>query len=46
MLRNAVSFPRKKRYEGVGFNIISVTSGVGLGKISRKKALRITWMAP
>ena len=32
MLRNAVgvggvSFPRKKRYEGVWFNVISVTRG-------------------
>ena len=45
MLRNAdgvggVKFSRKKRYEGVRFNVISVT--VGGVQFSRKKALRNT----
>ena len=35
-----VSFPGKKRYEGVQFKVISITRG-----ISRKKALRNTSMA-
>ena len=34
------NFPEKKRYEGVRFNVISITRGVGGGPISRKKALR------
>ena len=38
---DGVSFPRKKCYEGVRFNVISVTC-----QISRKKALRNTGMAP
>ena len=48
MLRNAdgggggVRFSGKKRYEGVMFNVISVTRGVGGGPISRKIALRNT----
>ena len=49
MLRNAdggegvSDFPRKKRYEGVMFNVISVTRGwLGGGPISRKIALRNT----
>ena len=33
-----VGFPRKKRYEGVTFNVISE----GVGQKSRKKALRNT----
>ena len=42
MLRNAdgggsVNFSDKKRYEGVRFNVISVTRGVGGGPISRGK---------
>ena len=32
-----VSFPGKKRYEGVRFNVISVTRGWVGGQISRKK---------
>ena len=44
VLRNAVrvggdNFPGKKRYEGVRFNIIGVTRGVGGGQISGKKVL-------
>ena len=39
-------FWRKKRYEGVMFNVISVTRGVGGSPISRKIVLRNTWMAP
>ena len=49
MLRNAVvvwgcvKFPRKKRYEGVRFNVVSVKyEGVGGCQFSRKKALRST----
>ena len=41
VLRNVmggVGFPRKKRYKGVRFNVISVTR-VGGGQIPRKKAL-------
>ena len=41
-----VWFSGKKRYEDVMFNVISVTRGVGGGPISRKIALRNTWMAP
>ena len=46
MLRNAVggvsiSFPRRKRYEGVRLNVISV----GGCQISREKALRNTLIA-
>ena len=38
-----VRFSGKKRYEGVMFNVISVTGGgVGGGPISRKIALRNT----
>ena len=40
-----VSFPGKKRYEGVELNIISVMRGwvtLGVGRISRGKALRNT----
>ena len=33
---------RKKRYDGVMFNVSSVTRGVGGGQISRKIALRNT----
>ena len=37
---------KKKRYEGVMFNVISVTRGwVGV-QFSEKIALRNTWMAP
>ena len=50
VLRNAyrgggggVDFSGKKRYDGVRFNVISVTRGwVGAGPISRKQALRNT----
>ena len=47
MLRNAdggggVKFSREEHYEGVRFNVISVTRGVGGGPNSRKKALRNT----
>ena len=41
-----VNFLGKKHYEGVQFNIISVTRGVGGRQIPWKKALRNTWMAP
>ena len=42
-----VWFSGKKRYEGVMFNVISVTGGgVGGGLISRKITLRNTWMIP
>ena len=34
-----VRFPLKKRYEDVGFNVISVTKGVGGCQISRKKSV-------
>ena len=37
-----VKFSGEKCYEGVRFNVISVTKGVGGGPISRKKALRST----
>ena len=45
MLRDAdgvgggLAFSRKKRYEGVRFNVISISfyEGVGMGPISRKK---------
>ena len=37
-----VDFSGKKRYEGVRFNVISVTRYVGGGPISRSKALRNT----
>ena len=42
MLRNAhggggINLSGKKHYEGVRFNVISVTRGVGGGQISRKK---------
>ena len=46
MLRNAdgvggvSNFSGEKRYEGVWFNVISVTRGGGGGQNSRKKALR------
>ena len=53
MLRNAGGwgvhfFSRKKHYEGVWFNVISVTRRWvgGGGPISKKKTLRNTWMAP
>ena len=47
MLRNAdwvggVNFSGKKCYEGVMFNVISVTRGWVGGPISRKKALHNT----
>ena len=48
VLRDAVGewgsqLSRKKRYEGVWFNVISLTMGwVGGGHISREKALRNT----
>ena len=46
MLRNGggggVNFSGKKRYEGVWFNVISVTRGWVWGLISRQKALRNT----
>ena len=35
-----VTFSRKKRYEGVRFNVILRCEWVGGGTISRKKALR------
>ena len=38
----SVRFSGKKRYEGVRFNVISVTRGWVRGPISRKKALRNT----
>ena len=41
-LGGGVSFPGKKRYEGVRFNVISITRGwvgVGGGQIRWKKAL-------
>ena len=42
-----VSFPGKKRYKCVRFNVISITRGwVGGVKFPEKKALRNTWMAP
>ena len=34
-----VKFSEKKCYEGVRFNVISITRGVGGGPISRQKAL-------
>ena len=40
MLRNAdggVNFSRKKRYEGVNFNVISVTRGWGGSNFPEKK---------
>ena len=37
-----VTFSGGKRYEGVRFNVISVTRGVSGGLISRQKALRNT----
>ena len=40
-----VSFPGKKRYEGVWFNVISITRG-GWGSNSQEKALLNTSMAP
>ena len=49
MLRNAiggggVSFPRKKRYEGVRFNIISVTRGwVGGKSPGKKRYVTLEW---
>ena len=49
MLRNAMgvsAFPEKKRYECVRFSVISVTRGVGEGRIPGGKALRNTLMAP
>ena len=44
VLRNAmgVSFPGKKRYEGVRFNVISATRGWVGGQIPWKKVLRNT----
>ena len=36
---------RKKHYEDVRFNVISVMR-VGAGQVSKKKVLRNTWMAP
>ena len=40
-----VQFPGKKNYEGVRFNVISVTRG-WVGVKFAEKALRNTWMAP
>ena len=37
-----VKFSGKKHYEGVRFNVISITRGCVWGPISRKKALRNT----
>ena len=37
-----VSFPEKMCYEGVPFNVISVTRGWVGGQIPKKKALRNT----
>ena len=37
-----VSFPAKKRYEGVWFNIIGITRGVCGGQIPWKKTLYLT----
>ena len=42
VLRGGVSFPGKKSYEGVRFNVISVTRGLVGGQIPKKKALRNT----
>ena len=39
MPRGGVSFPGKKRYEGVRFNIISVTRGGGVGSNSLEKSV-------
>ena len=39
-----VRFPGKKRYEGVRFNVFSITGGVGRVQISRKKHyLTLEW---
>ena len=48
MLRNAdgggSNFPRKKRYEGVTFNVISVTSGwVGFQFPEKKHYVTLEW---
>ena len=47
MLRNAhggVSFPGKKRYEGVRFNVISVTRGwVGVKFPGKKRYVTLEW---
>ena len=50
MLSNAMgggvpACPEKNHYEGVKFNVISVTRG-GWGSNSLEKALRNIWMAP
>ena len=50
MLRNAmggggVSFPRKKCYEGVNFNVISVTRGwVGVKFPGTKRYVTLEWL--
>ena len=48
VLRNAVgggvSFPEKKRYEGVRFNVISVTRGwVGVKFPGQKRYVTLEW---
>ena len=49
MLRNAVggggvSFPGKKRYEGVRFNVISITRGwVGVKFPGKKRYVTLEW---
>ena len=49
MIRNAmgvggVSFPGKKRYEGVRFNIISITRGwVGVKFPGKKRYVTLEW---
>ena len=47
MLRNAVrgiSFPGKKRYEGVRFNVISVTrEWVGIQFSGKKRYVTLEW---
>ena len=55
MLRNAVGggvggwvgvrFPEKKRYEGVQFNVISITRGwVGVKFTVKKRHLTLEWL--
>ena len=44
MLRNAVRFPGKKRYEGVRFNVISVTRGwTGVKFPGKKHYVKLEW---
>ena len=47
VLRNAVrgvSFPRKKRYEDVRFNVISITRGwVGVKFPGKKRYVTLEW---